>query len=56
MKVKVQLMLEEDDVKWLEKIYGDMWPQRMEQHIANEIYIRREYNENPLKMREKWDY
>jgi len=50
------LELNEDDVKWLEEMYGDTWPQRMEQHIQNEVRIRREYNEPGLKMREPWDY
>jgi len=53
---KVTLNLDEEDCKWLEEVYGDTWMTRMEQHIHNEVYIRREYNESPLKMREKWDY
>jgi len=53
MKVKVQLELDEEDVEWLLKMYGDTWPQRMEQHIQCEVKLRRH---DALKMREPWDY
>lgn len=53
---KVTLNLREVDCQWLEKVYGKTWTQRMEQHIQNEVEIRREYNEPPLKMRKPWDY
>ena len=51
--VYVMLKLEQDDVKWLEEIYGDKWMERMEQHIHAEIVLRRH---DALKMREPWDY
>ena len=52
-KKKVTLLLDEDDVKWLEEVYGDTWTKRMEQHIANEVRLR---SKDALKMREPWDY
>ena len=56
MKKKVVLQLEEDDIKWLKEVYGDGWKHRMEQHIANEVYIRRKDADRGLKMRAPWDY
>ena len=53
---KVTLNLKEADCKWLEHVFGDTWMRRMEQHIHNEVEIRRHYNEEPLKMRAPWAY
>ena len=53
MKIKVQLELEEEDVKWLEGLYGDAWIKRMEQHIKGEVELRRH---DALKSRKPWDY
>lgn len=55
MKRKVELSLKEDDCKWLEGMYGDKWIKRMEQHIENEVKLRREYDQ-PLSMRKPWNY
>jgi len=52
----VTLLLDEEDVKWLEKVYGDKWTKRMEAHITNEIHLRRADGDKGLKMREPWDY
>ena len=54
-KRQVVLLLEEDDVKWLEEVYGEIeWQRRMEQHIHNEVRLRRK--DDALKLREPWDY
>ena len=53
MKRQVTLHLDEEDVKWLEEVYGDIWIKRMEQHIASEVQLRKN---DALKMREPWDY
>lgn len=52
-KRRVVLALDEEDCKWLEEVYGDTWTKRMEQHISNEVKLRKE---EPLKMRKPWDY
>ena len=56
MKKKVILYLEDDDVEWLEKVYGDRWTRRMEAHIHNEVRLRANDEEGLLKMREPWNY
>jgi len=53
MKKRVVLYLDDDDVEWLEKLYGDTWVRRMEQHIHNEVRLR---SQDALKMREPWNY
>ena len=54
MKRQVILNLEEADIKWLEKEYGEVeWKRRMEQHITNEVHLRQH---DPLKLRKPWDY
>lgn len=53
---QVTLKLREEDVEWLEKMYGDSWPKRMEQHIHLEIELRRYDRTSGLKMRKPWDY
>lgn len=55
MKRRVMLSLEEADCQWLEKIYGEDWKKRMEQHIENEVRLRRQDNK-PLSMRKPWNY
>ena len=52
---KVTITLPEEDCQWLEEMYGKEWIKRMEQHIQNEINIRRT-DQQPLLMRKKWDY
>lgn len=52
---KVILTLDEEDCRWLEKIYGDTWQQRMEQHITSEVGMRRQ-DADPLKEKPPWDY
>jgi len=56
MKRQVVLNLEEDDCLWLEKVYGDTWTIRMEQHIENEVRLRSRDEGQLLKMRKPWDY
>ena len=54
MKRQVILNLEEADIQWLEKEYGEVeWKRRMEQHIANEVHLRQH---DSLKIRKPWDY
>ena len=53
MKRQVTLELEEEDIEWLEKLYGNAWKGRMEQHIHAEIVLRQH---DALQMREPWDY
>ena len=53
---QVTLNLNEEDCKWLEEVYGEKWTERMEQHIHNEVYLRRHDQESQMKMRAPWDY
>jgi hypothetical protein len=53
---KVTLELDEDDCKFLEKVYGTLWFRRMQQHIHNEVTLRRREEEKPLKIRKPWNY
>ena len=46
----------EDDVNWLFNTYGPNWHVRLEQHIHNEVTLRRQDNDDQLKMRKPWDY
>ena len=55
-KINIILTLNEKDVKWLEKVYGDTWRKRMEQHIHNEVKQRSKDRDDLLKMRKPWDY
>ena len=55
MKIKIQLEIEENDIRWLEQTYGNTWPKRMEQHIEHEIMLRKR-DQTELKLREPWDY
>jgi len=55
MVIDVTIRMEELDVYWLESMYGKDWRKRLEQHIANEIHLRR-IDKEPLKMRAPWDY
>lgn len=49
----VMIKMEEKDIEWLEKLYGNTWLERMEQHIKAEVELRRH---DALKMRAPWDY
>jgi transcriptional accessory protein Tex/SPT6 len=55
MKRRVLLNLNEEDCQWLEQTYGEDWKKRVEQHIENEIRLRRT-DTKPLSMRKPWNY
>jgi hypothetical protein len=51
----VTLNMLETDCQWLEKLYGDSWVYRMEQHIASEVELRRQDGE-VIKDKPPWNY
>lgn len=55
MKRQVTITLNEEDCQWLEKIYGDNWITRMEQHIASEVGLRKN-DTDLLRIKREWDY
>ena len=52
---EVKLLLRKEDCDFLENTYGKNWIKRIEQHITNEIRMRR-HDEEALGVTKKWDY
>ena len=57
-EIKCLLTIEmyEEDCKWLREVYGVDWRDRLEQHIHNEVTLRRNDESQGLRMRKPWDY
>lgn len=55
-KFKITIEMDEDDIDWLNKIYGQNWLKRLEQHIHNEVTLRRNDESDGLRVRKPWDY
>jgi len=47
--------MHKEDAEWLHHVYGPEWIKRLEQHIHNEVTLRRQ-DEEGLKMRKPWNY
>ena len=52
---EVKIQMDDKDIEWMEETYGKDWIKRLEQHIDNEIHLRRRDGEK-LRMRKPWDY